>query len=47
MTCYEISEGEKYENGEEENMQESKNTDGDERKVDNGTAWNTEEPQGI
>ena len=32
---------------EEENKQESKNPDDDERKVDPGTARNTEEPQGI
>ena len=47
MMCYENSEEEKYENGEEENKQESKNPDDDERKVDPGTARNTEEPQGI
>ena len=47
MMCYENSEEEKYENGEEENKQESKNPDDDERKVDSGTARNTEEPQGI
>ena len=47
MMCYESSEDEKYENGEEENKQESKNLDDDERKVDCGTAMNTEEPQGI
>ena len=47
MTCYENSEEEKCENGEEENKQESKNTDDDERKVDPGTARNTEEPQGT
>ena len=46
MMCCENSEEEKYENGEEENKQESKNPD-DERKVDPGTARNTEEPQGI
>ena len=46
MRC-ESSEEEKYENGEEENKQESKNPDDDERKLDNGTARNTEEPQGI
>ena len=38
-------EDEKYEKGEEENKQESKNPE--ERKVDPGTARNTEEPQGI
>ena len=42
MMCYENSEEEKYENGEEENKQESKNPD-----EDPGTARNTEEPQGI
>ena len=47
MMCYENSEEEKYENGEEENKEESKNPDDDERKVDPGTARNTEEPQGI
>ena len=47
MMCCEKSEEEKYENGEEENKQESKNPDDDERKVDPGTARNTEEPQGI
>ena len=47
MMCYENSEEEKYENGEEENKQESKNPDDDERKVDPGTARNTEEPKGI
>ena len=36
-----------YENREEENKQESKNTDDNERKVDPGTARNTEETQGI
>ena len=45
--CYENSEEEKYEKGEEENKQESKNPDDEERKVDPGTARNTEEPQGI
>ena len=47
MTWYENSEEEKYENGGEENKQESKNPEDDERKVDRGTARNTEEPQGI
>ena len=47
MMCSENSEEEKYENGEEENKQESKNPDDDERKVNPGTARNTEEPQGI
>ena len=47
MTCYENSEEEKYENGEGQNKQESKNPDDDERKVDPGTARNTEEPQGT
>ena len=44
MICYDDNEEEKYENGEEENKQESKNPDGDEGP---GTARNTEEPQGI
>ena len=47
MMCYENSEEEEYENGEQENKQESKNPDDDERKVDPGTARNTEEPQEI
>ena len=47
MMCYENSEGEKYEKGEEENKQESKNPDDEERKVDTQTVRNTEEPQGI
>ena len=47
MMCYENNEEEKFENGEEENKQESKNPDDDEGKVDAGTAWNSEEPQGI
>ena len=47
MMCCENSEEEKYENGEEENKQESKNPDVDERKVDPGTARNTAEPQGT
>ena len=47
MTCYENSEEEKNENGEEENKQGSKNPEDDERKVDPGTARNTEEPQGT
>ena len=47
MMCCENSEEEKYENGEEENKPESKDPDDDERKVDPGTARNTEEPQGI
>ena len=41
MTCCENSEEEKYENGEEENKQESKNPE-----ADAGTARNTEEHQG-
>ena len=47
MTYYENSEEEKNENGEEENKQESKKPDDDERRVDPGTARNTEEPQGT
>ena len=44
MMCYE---DEKYEIGEEENKQESKNPDDQERNVDPGTVRNTEEPEGI
>ena len=40
MMCYE---DEKYEKGEEENKQESKNPEDEERKVDPGTARNTKE----
>ena len=47
MTCYENSEEEENENGEEENKQESKHLEANERKVDPGTARNTEEPQGT
>ena len=47
MTCYEKSEDEKNENVGDENKQESKNPEDDERKVDPGTARNTEEPQGT
>ena len=47
MMCYENSEEEKKENGDDKNKQESKNPEDDERKVDPGTARNTEEPQGI
>ena len=47
MMCYENSEEEKNESGDEENKQESKNPEADERKVDPGTARNTEEPHGI
>ena len=45
MMCSENSEEEKNENGGEENKQESKNPEENERKVDPGTARNTEEPQ--
>ena len=45
--CCENSEEEKYENGEEENKQESRNPDDNESKVDPGTARNTEEAEGI
>ena len=47
MTCYENSEDDKNENGDDENKQESKNPEDDERKVGPGTARNTEEPQGT
>ena len=40
--CDENSEEEKYENGEEENKQQSKTPDDDKRKLDPGTARNTE-----
>ena len=42
MMCYENRE-EKYENGKEENRQESKNPDDDERKVDPATLKNPKE----
>ena len=45
MMCYENSEEEKHENGEEENKQESRNPEADEIKVDPGTSRNTKEPQ--
>ena len=47
MTCYENSEDDKNGNEDDENKQESKNPEDDERKVDPGTARNTEEPQGT
>ena len=47
MMCYENSKEEKYENGEEQNKQETKKPDDDEGKVDLVTARITEEPQGI
>ena len=48
MTCYENREEDKFENGEEEDKQESKNaSDDDEGKLDPGTSRNTEEPQGT
>ena len=40
MTCYENSEEEKYENGEGQNKQESKNPDDDEQK---SRSWNSQE----
>ena len=43
MMCCENDKEEKYENGEEENKQESKNPDNDERKVDPGAVRNTED----
>ena len=45
MMCYENSEEGKYENGEEENKQESKNPYDYKRKVDPGTTRNTEQPK--
>ena len=47
MMCCENREEEKNENGDDENKKESKNPEAYERKVDPGTARNTEEPQGI
>ena len=47
MMCYEVNQDEKHEKGEEENKEESKNPEDEERKVDPGTARNTEKPQGI
>ena len=47
MMCYELNQDEKYEKEEEENKEESKNPEEEERRVDPGTARNTEEPQGI
>ena len=45
MMCCENSEDDKNGNGDHENKQESKNPEDHERKVDPGTARNTEEPQ--
>ena len=45
MMCYENSEEEKNENGDEENKQESKTPEDDERKVDPGTARKCETPR--
>ena len=47
MMCDENNEDDKNGNGDDENKQESKNPEDDERKVDPGTARNTEEPQGT
>ena len=47
MTCFEETEEDKNENGDDENKFESKNSEDDERKVGLGTPRNTEEPQGI
>ena len=47
MMCYENSEEEKNENGDDENKQESKNPEDNEIKVEPGTARNIEEPQGT
>ena len=47
MMCYENSEDDKNENGDDEIKQESKNSEDDERKVGPGTPRNTEEPQGT
>ena len=47
MMCYELNQDEKYEKGEEENKEESKNPEEEERRVDPGTARNPEESLGI
>ena len=47
MTCFEETEEDKNENGDDENKFESKNSEGDERKVGPGTPRNTEEPRGT
>ena len=47
MTCFEETEEDKNENGDDENKFESKHSEDDERKVGLGTPRNTEEPQGI
>ena len=47
MTCYEDTEGDTNENGDDENKYESKNSEDYERKVGPGTPRNTEEPQGT
>ena len=44
MTCYENSEDDNNENGDDENKQESKHSETYERKVGPGTPKNTEEP---
>ena len=45
MTCFEETEDNKNENGDDENKFESKNSEDDERKVGPGTPRNTMEPQ--
>ena len=45
MTCFEDEEGDKNENGDDENKFEAKNSEDDERKVGPGTPRNTMEPQ--
>ena len=47
MTCFEETEEDKNENGDDENKFESKNSENDERNVGLGTPRNTEEPKGI
>ena len=47
MMCYEDTEDDKNENGDDENKQESNNPEDDERKVGPGTPRDTEEPQGT
>ena len=45
MTCFEVEEDDKNENGDDENKFEAKNSEDDERKVGPGTPRNTKEPQ--
>ena len=47
MTCYQNSEDDKNENGDDDNKQESKSPEDYESKMGPGTPRNTEEPQGT